>query len=406
MASIYLLQRGVRLNKNNTDAKNLLGLIYFEIGETVSALQHWVISKNLKAQDNEATYFLNQVQDNQNYLDKLNSAIKKYNQALAYINQGSVDLAIIQLKKVTSLNPKYVKAYTLLALCYMKEGSSDKAKKVLLKVLAIDKSNYVARKYMDQMEQDAVGSEQFKDEEAVEGPRGILRPLPLNTKVSNALFQFIAMAVGVAIGVSIMAFMVLPSRMDAKNTEINEMTADLIKADEDLDTLEDEVDKLQQELAVSQAGNSEATQEAAETKEQLKETVKVLSAMNLYVGGEEVDAANGLYLVDSSRLSADVSAVYDSLTASVYPVIALDTHNRGYSAYKANRLEDAVELLGTSYKFAKDADYSAKSLYYLARSYNKLGNDQEALPLFKKLVEQYPDSTLVDDAQYFIGQLE
>ncbi len=51
-ASIDLLSRSVRLNKNNTDARNLLGLIYFEIGETVSALQQWVVSKNLKAKNN------------------------------------------------------------------------------------------------------------------------------------------------------------------------------------------------------------------------------------------------------------------------------------------------------------------------------------------------------------------
>ncbi len=97
--AIDLLKRSIRLDKTNIDARNLLGLIFFEIGETVSALQHWVISKNLKQENNDAVYFINKIQNNQSYLDKLNTAIKKYNQSLTYIEQNSVDLAIIQLKK-------------------------------------------------------------------------------------------------------------------------------------------------------------------------------------------------------------------------------------------------------------------------------------------------------------------
>lgn len=406
-ASIDLLNRSVRLNKHNTDARNLLGLIYFEIGETVSALQHWVISKNLKPQDNEAVYFLNQVQDNQSYLDKLNTAIKKYNQALGYINQDSVDLAIIQLKKVTSLNPKYVKAYALLSLCYIKDGHIDKAKKVLFKIQAIDKSNYVARKYLDRLEQQAVTSEHFRDESAKESPIRSFRPSPLNTKVSNAMFQFIAMAIGIAIGLAIMSFMVMPGRIDQKNTQINEMTAELIQSEETIDTLEDEVNRLEAELTNSEALGEAATKASQNKEKQLKETVKVLNAMNSLVVQElEREAADTLYLVDATVLSADVNAIYESLTSVVYPTIAQSTHNSGYNAYSTNRLEEAIELLTTSYKFAKDADYSSRTLYFLARSYQKLGQTDQALPLFKSVVTEYPESSYADDAQYFIGQLE
>ena len=45
-AAVYL-KKSLDLYKKNTNARNLLGLVYFEMGETVDALAEWVISKNL-----------------------------------------------------------------------------------------------------------------------------------------------------------------------------------------------------------------------------------------------------------------------------------------------------------------------------------------------------------------------
>ena len=403
-ASIDLLSRSVRLNKNNTDARNLLGLIYFEIGETVSALQQWVVSKNLNPKDNEAVYFLNQVQDNQSYLDKLNQAIKKYNQSLVYIDQGSVDLAIIQLKKVTSLNPKYVKAFALLALCYIKEGQEDKAKKTLFKVLSIDKSNYIARKYLDEIGQDTVSSDDFKEDKPKKRSNvSSIGIRPVRTKVNNAMFQFVAMAIGIAVGLAIMNFMVMPSRIDTKDGEINEIAADLSAAETDLKTLNEEKVRLEAELSDSVAFGDTSDAKAKETSRQLKETTRVLNALNFYVSEEEVLAADNLFVIDPAQLPAEVSAIYDNLVAVVFPAVAEDAHNTGYSAYNTGKLEEAVELLTTSYKYAKTSDFSHRTLYFLARSYYKLDQIDTALPIFQKLIDEYPDSRYISDAQYFIN---
>lgn len=402
-ASIDLLSRSVRLNKDNTDARNLLGLIYFEIGETVSALQQWVVSKNLKPKDNEAIYFLNQVQDNQSYLDKLNQAIKKYNQSLTYIEQGSTDLAIIQLKKVTSLNPKYVKAYALLALCYIKEGHEDKAKKALYKVLAIDKSNYIARKYLDEISEEAVTSEDFKEEKPSRVTGGAIGIRPVRTKVNSALFQFIAMAIGVVVGLAIMNFMVMPSKIDQKDGQLNEIVADLSSAETDLQTLNDEVSRLEDELTTSLSKGEDSEARANESSRQLKETTRVLNALNFYVSDEELLAADNLFVIDPTQLPAEVSAIYDNLVAVVYPNVAEDAHNKGYTAYQGGRLEEAVELLTTSYKYAKTSEFSHRTLYFLARSYYKLEQIDTSLPIFQKLVDEYPDSRYIKDAQYFIN---
>ena len=56
------LKRALHFNKYHTDARNLLGLIFYEMGETSDALIQWVISINLQPDDNLADYYLDEVQ--------------------------------------------------------------------------------------------------------------------------------------------------------------------------------------------------------------------------------------------------------------------------------------------------------------------------------------------------------
>ena len=117
--AINSLRQSLKFNKNNIEARNLLGLVYFETGEVVAALSEWVISKNMRPEKNIADDYINMLQSNAARLDAINQTIKKYNQALVYCNQDSKDLARIQLKKVLSDHPNFVQAHLLLALLYM-----------------------------------------------------------------------------------------------------------------------------------------------------------------------------------------------------------------------------------------------------------------------------------------------
>ena len=78
----------------------------------------------------------------------LNQLAKQFNQALMHAKQGTKDLAFIQLRRILSSYPHFVKGYLLLALLYMENGNTDKAKKALKRVLRIDKNNTLAVKYL------------------------------------------------------------------------------------------------------------------------------------------------------------------------------------------------------------------------------------------------------------------
>ena len=136
-----MLRRSVKLNKRNVDARNLLGLVYFEMGETVQAFSEWVMSTNIQPDNNPADKYLVAIEQDRAKVDELNHTIKKFNIALEYANEGTDDMAIIQLKKVLNQNPKFIKASQLLCLLYMKNGQYERAKRTILKSLKIDKAH-------------------------------------------------------------------------------------------------------------------------------------------------------------------------------------------------------------------------------------------------------------------------
>ena len=63
--AVEYLKKCLNLNKYHIDARNLLGLIYYEMGEVSEALVQWVISMNFREQDNRADYYLDQIQRKQ-----------------------------------------------------------------------------------------------------------------------------------------------------------------------------------------------------------------------------------------------------------------------------------------------------------------------------------------------------
>ena len=149
--AIPYLQQSLKWNKNNIEARNLLGLIYCEIGEMESALEEWTISASYQPKDNPATRYLNVVAARQSRVESINQVIRKYNQAIYYANNDSEDLAILQARQVIARNSKHLKAHLLLALLYMKKGEYAKAERTLKKALKIDAGNTTAHRYLSEL---------------------------------------------------------------------------------------------------------------------------------------------------------------------------------------------------------------------------------------------------------------
>ncbi len=200
------LKRSLEYNKENIEARNLLGLVYYELGETVAAIVEWVISLNIVKTDNPADDLLKQLQGNANEFRDVKSAIKKYNIALEMARKGNDDLAIMQLKKVVDLNDHFVKAFLLLAVLQMKHEEYPAARKNLKRVLKVDVANLDARRYMNELR--ALATERGKSSQLEtkaengtvnEGAFGLSKGTPYREDKPN-FKVFVSFLIGMALG--------------------------------------------------------------------------------------------------------------------------------------------------------------------------------------------------------------
>ena len=138
------LSRALEIDKRNIQARNLLGLVLYEMGETVRALCEWVVSENYQKENNPASAYVKYLQDKRTEFETAGQGIRKFNFALDYAKKGSEDLAIIQLEWVVQHHPKMLKAHNLLALLYHSEGKYSKAEREIRTVLRTDVGNTFA----------------------------------------------------------------------------------------------------------------------------------------------------------------------------------------------------------------------------------------------------------------------
>ena len=150
-SALNALSIAMGLNKKNIDARNLYGLIQFEMGEEAKALISWVISININPINNMAQNYLQKLRNRSSYLEKSQDAISKYNKAISQIRTMNYDMARITLKQAVDIRPHYVKAMLALSILDIREGRASEAKKLLESVISIDRFNAKAIAYLDEL---------------------------------------------------------------------------------------------------------------------------------------------------------------------------------------------------------------------------------------------------------------
>lgn len=401
--AIDSLTQSIKLNKKNMDARNLLGLVYFEIGETVLALQQWVVSKNIQPDLNIANDYLKKIQDNQSNLDKLNTSIKKYNQALLYIQQGSTDLAMIQLKKILTISPNFVKAYCLLALVYVKEGETLKAKKELVKALAIDKSNYIARKYYEELVDDGeegviISPEQEVKKERVRARRQIV--------LNQSMQQFLGVVFGLAIGVALFFFLILPNQMSGKEKELSNTRDQLEQANQEIATLDETTLNNQAKIKNLELDLKNTLFENEQLSSKDGKVQKLMLSMTTYLEGNLYDSAAYLSEVDILDSTDGVlNNLYEQLVAIVYKEVALKAYSDGKYAYDRKIYDESMVKFELAVKYITTEAFADDAYYYLARSYQNNQRIDEAIANFKFVLANFPSSDKRNYSTNFIINL-
>lgn len=401
------LKQSVKLYKHNTNARNLLGLVYFELGEVVAALSQWVISKSLQPEKNIAGEYLNAIQNNAGRLESINQTIKKYNQALLYAKQGNLDLAVIQLRKVLAMNPKLVKGHQLLALIYIKNREYDKAWKPLKSTLAIDKNNPLTLRYMRELKE--VADMPQKKAEAEESPEERAARLSTddviiprnNYRDSNAGgITVLNVVLGIAIGAALVWFLVLPAKEKSMAEENNrkqmEISDQLEQKNSVIAGLESEKKALEAEKTVL-----EAEMKAYQGKDGILAAYEgMLRAMDAYLKEDYVAAATELTALDQTVVQTESFAgIYNAILADAGSRASEALYSEGYAAYQAQDYETSKALLGQAYELNPN---NTAVLYYLGRSYQRTGESETGRTYLQQIIDKFPNDQYYQYAvQYF-----
>ena len=400
--AIISLRQALKLYKYNTQARNLLGLVYYEMGEVVDALSEWVISANYKPEDNLAINYLREIKENRSQLDAVNQTIKKYNQALLYCRQDSRDLAIIQLKKVLSLNPKLVKGHQLLALLYMQEKQPEKAKRALRDAGRIDTDNTTTLRYLKEVNRQL--KEKGKDNKPKNddlisyqsGNETIIMPKRFRESSLGGTLGYIL--IGLIVGVAATVFLIVPGvkskiKEDAKNSLLD--ANDTISNNAiTISDLERQIEDLQNQIDESESKDSEEAAKTAAYED-------LLNAYVAYTSEDTVSAGSYLEKIDSSMLSGQALETYNTINDSVSATYLEDLYNEAYGYYTAYDYENAAK----SFQKIVDQDESYRdgsAAYYLAHSYRKLEKMDDAKKYYQYILDNYPGTEKANTAANYV----
>lgn len=413
--AISSLRQCLKLNKDHIEARNLLGLVYFERGEVVAALSEWIISKNIRSEKNIADDYINIVQKNPGRLEAINQTAKKYNQALLYCQQDSLDLAVIQLKKVISMNSRFVQAYQLLALLYINSQEWDKAKKVLTQCQEIDTNNTMTLRYMKEVDAMLVTEEEKpkKKKETIvyqSGNDTVIQPI---SKKENIAFKtLLNIVLGAALGVAVAWYLVVP----AQKQEVEKLAAERVKTiSEQLDVKSLQVTELTQKvdsLTLEKDSLTTSLGVAKTTNQVIEAYTDLIEAAVMYMesdGQGEVllsvaEALDAIALnYTTIETSESYGALYQLLVDEISPVIAKNCYTTGYAAYKAADYATAIADLERAFKYDQT---NKDALYFLGYSYYKSGDTANALPIFEQVVELFPDTNRAASATKRIREIQ
>ena len=425
------LRLSLKLYKGNVNAHNLLGLVYFETGDYTRGFAHWVISKNIQPENNLASVFLDQLQDDKAYFDGLNDNIKKYNKAVAYVEQGSYDLAEIQLKKLINDNSAHmVDAYLLSALLRIRKKKYAAARKILMRAQAIDAGNPDAIAYMTFVssqirdeEKDLTTSElraKHKQERSEDDTRAALSgddviiPKPTYKEHNPTTVAVIQILVGFLVGAALMFFVVIPAKTNAVREEV---TMEQAQMESQIAQLQSDNAELSAQAAEAQAARAqlEAAQQAqaegqaepgdeqgASADSMTKDETLLLSAHDAYESGNVEAAANTLAEIEHpENFSGANKILYDSLAPTMESLPDL-WYKQAMQQFEQDNFKEALALFTKVYE---KENTTGESLYYMGLCNYDMDKNDEAKKYFQEYMETFPEGPHVVECEYLIGQM-
>jgi len=395
---INSLEKSVAINKNNTTARNLLGLALFEVGHIGDALTHWVISTSLDNNDNPAEGYLDRAHKNSRALEKLNDAVVMYNHALGHIRQKSDDLAIIQLKKAVENNPRFVDALNLLALCHLIQNDKERAIIAVERALSVDIQNPIANRYYSMLNPKGKAVRQatapLKFVNKVPDNHGPYKPIGIHDKkpTNFHIAEILAFIIGGVIVGAVGYFLLFPAFQNEHAREIARVEQKIVEAEE---AHQDAIQAItaQKDVLQAEIDNRDAAINRFEEATELQERINaVYNAQWLSQENQLREAINILDNLDTTGMDSNILNRIDGIREGAYPALANHYFAEGQRAFNASDYYKALVDLELAHRFmAEDMTNQRRDLMVmLGRLYYNNDRFDEALEMLVPVTEYFP----------------
>lgn len=404
--AITSLKKSLQYNRENIAARNLLGLVYYGRGDVIEALVEWIFSKNFQSQDNIANYYIKKIQEVPGELEAINQSVRRYNQSLEYARQNGEDLAIIQLKKVLAERPDYIKARQLLALLYLHTEQFANARKELRMAHKLDTTDPITLRYMHELNEIRktrpvnTDNPEKTEQQTVTysiGNETIIQPAATSYKEHSGMHTFVNILIGVAVGVAVMWFLVMPAIISSRQQKVNEET---VAFSDQIATQEAQISALKKELEEFRA-TSEESENAKATAQSTQESYEIV--LNIYKHYTEGDMSHAAMAEELLKVTADSLGNigrqrYDDMVKTVYPAACEKLYSASKEHFDVANYDMAVPKLEKVLQMNEGYD-DGKAMLLLAQSYEKSGDQDKANTYYQLLIEKYADTEVAKSAQ-------
>lgn len=404
------LEQSLLFDKNNVQARNLLGLIYCETGRIGDALKHWIISTSILPEGNAASGYIDYLQKNGREMEKCNDAIRMYNQAINYLKQGSDDLAIIQLKKSIDNNPDFLDAYNLMTLCCIEDKNIKRAQHFNDIVLRRDIRNPIALHYA-QLIGNSPAPSPLKKQEKAKSVVSVKKtdsnpPIPRykRKEKTNSVLEkrdLLAFLAGIAAAAIVILVLIVPALNESKNTKIKELETAVENYAGETNMTPEEVLEMRTELTKLQEENKLLRSE--ENKQANLELLE--TAVAQMTDGDYEACVSTLDSIDTVSFNEEDLSKYNSVKTTAYPKAADAYYTKGKSQFLSNNFTEAKTYLETALNYTSNENFVDDAIYYLAKIAEEDGDNDTAKKYYNRIISEFPESNQISNVRNALEQL-
>ena len=352
-----------------SEVLNLKGLMLYQKGLLKEAKIVWKLNCDINTDSVAKKYIEDCKSDDER--------IEKYKDAEYNLKNMNIDKAMMLFRECMESEFNSIKVNTGIAMCYMRKGDNYRAKEFIDKALHIDNEAVTA----NALKKDLINLGLYSNENRVS--KKVL-------SVITVLFIIGAICVG---GYSIYTKVSLNnsiSKDSSSNTEEDIKKDELLGSDSNKDT--NDSDQEDQNLENEQADK--------------KETIFNNENVALLLKNKDVDKLyDEINMVNKETLSGQDLELYNNAIELLRTNGVSKFYEYGVWYFNNGNYNSAKVELEKAYKYCDKSDLKEHIVFYKGSTASQLGDNSEALKLYKEYYSLYPKGAYIEGVLYELALL-